>query len=818
MPTKASPIKKKTIQPKKTPTVKLTVTKKSSSPKSTPTKAPKKAVGKTRTSPKKSFKGGKTSFTMPTDAQGGQLIIVESPAKAQTIKRFLGKWYEVVASMGHVADLPKQKIGIDIAKNFAPTYEIAANKKVIISGLKKLAKTASKVRLATDEDREWEAIARHICQALDLDTKKTPRIVFHEITQEAIEHALAHPRKLDQDLVDAQQARRVLDRLVGFELSPILWRKVKPSLSAGRVQSVAVRVLVEREREIQQFTGERFFRIQAQFLSGKHTFIATMTSDLKGREATDTLFTFAKDATYTVASFTQKPGTRSPSAPFTTSTLQQEASRKIGYSVATTMQLAQRLYEAGHITYMRTDSVNLSKQAMGGMASYITKAFGKQYLHTRNFQTKNKSAQEAHEAIRPTNFGTLHAGADDQQKKLYQLIWKRALASQMAPAAIEKTEIVIDSGNKAYQFVANGEVITFDGFLRVRGIADEEDAQPLPILKKWTVLTLDEMTAQEQLSNPPARYSEAALVKKLEDLWIGRPSTYAPTINTIQQRGYVEKNSSLGTPQPFAIGTLRASKVVWKSKNKAVGAYKNRLVPTDIGMLVTDFLHTNFANIMDYQFTANVEAQFDIIATGKLRWQRMIEDFYTPFHVTVDEVMETAERAHGERIIGTDPVSGKVVKVRLGKFGPMVQIGESDDPDKKFAALRGENRLEHIQLADALELFKFPKVIGEREWASVKVNSWRFGPYVQWWATFASLKDPDTMENIGIERAVELIQAKQIKDKEKLLFEWTIKKKHIKLVKSRRGAVLLSGRKKKSRPKDMDPKKISEADLLALLK
>lgn len=800
---------------KKATSIGAAVTKKPT-PKKAKTTVAKSTTRRKATTKRSTKTATRGSFAMPTDLAGGQLVIVESPAKAQTIKKFLGKWYEVVASMGHVSDLPKKNLGIALDKNFEPSYEIAANKKTIIQGLKKLAKTASKVRLATDEDREGEAIARHICQALDLDVAKTPRIAFHEITKEAIDHALAHPRKLDMDLVDAQQARRVLDRLVWFELSPILWRKVKPSLSAGRVQSVAVKLLVDREREILQFLGERFYRVQATFLAGKESFQATLREDLMDRDAVNALFAFAKKAHYQVASCTQKPGTRQPSAPFTTSTLQQEASRKLWYSVATTMQLAQRLYEAGHITYMRTDSFSLSKQAIGATNGYITKKRWKEYAQPRTFQTKSKSAQEAHEAIRPTQVATLIAGADEQQKKLYQLIWKRTVASQMASAAIEKTEIVIDSGDKAYEFVATGEVITFDGFLRVWGMQD--DAQPLPVLKKWTPLALDTMSAQEQISNPPARYSEASLVKKMEDLGIGRPSTYAPTIQTIQQRGYVEKNASTGTPQQFALGVLSKDKVTWKTSTKAVGAYKAKLVPTDVGMLVTDFLSTYFPNVMDYQFTAHVEAQFDIIATGKLRWQRMIETFYTPFHATVDTVLETAERAHGERVLGNDPVSWKVVKVRLGRFGPMVQIGDSDDEDKKFAALRGENRLETITLTEALEMFRYPKMIGEWQGAPVKANVGRFGPYVQRGTTYASLKGDDTPDTVSLERAIVLIQEKQIKDKDKLLAEWTLKKKIIKLVKGRRWPMLIVGRKKFKWPKDLDHKTISEAELQALIK
>ncbi len=768
------------------------------------------------------------------DTTQPNLVIVESPAKAKTISKFLGKGYAVVASMGHIRDLPKGKGAIDIAHNFTPTYEISPDKTAVVATLRKAAKAMKQVWLATDEDREGEAIARHLCEALGLDSATTPRIVFHEITKEAIEHAIAHPRKLDLNLVDAQQARRILDRLVGFELSPILWKKIKPQLSAGRVQSVAVRLLVEREREIQKFSSTAWFKVTWLFNTSKNEPVAAeLNKWLKETKEVDALFMECKDATYTVADVQKKPWTKSPSPPFTTSSLQQAGSSKLGYSVSRTMQLAQRLYEAGHITYMRTDSLNLSGSAIMSAKEEIIRTYGEKYSHPRNFSSKAKNAQEAHEAIRPTNIRQERAGEDESQKKLYHLIRQRTIASQMAPALVEKTVATIDFWHPTYNFVATGEVVIFDGFLTVYGNPqnftsapkkpkkddDEESAGTfiLPPLKKGDILSTDRITAMQTFSKPPARYGEASLVKALEELGIGRPSTYAPTISTIQKRWYVENRDYDGVAIKLQKAVLSKWKVTRWEENKYSGAYRKKLVPTDIGLVVNDFLVEYFPNILDYQFTAQVEEEFDIIADGKLERHKMIATFYSPFHGTVETVTETAERVSGERILGTDPVSGRVVKVRIGRFGPMVQIGEAEDEDKKFASIRGNHRIESITLEEALGLFALPRSLGEREWHDLKASVGRFGPYIQWNSTFASMRKGDDPYTVTRERAIELIAEKVEKDKARMLQTFIHDDKEGVIMKWKRWPFIKRNRKLVKLPKWTDGATISHEEIVALL-
>ena len=750
------------------------------------------------------------------DTTQENLVIVESPAKAKTIKKYLGNGFEVVASMWHIRDLPKKWMGIDIEHDFATTYEVSPDKKAVVSALKKAAKTM-RVRLATDEDREGEAIARHIGQALKLDLKETPRIVFHEITQDAITAAVSNPRKVDMQLVDAQQARRVLDRLVGFELSPVLWKKIKPSLSAGRVQSVAVRLLVEREREILAFEPTHTFKVTGKFTTkDNQQFPAELNKPLSGKQEVENLFAGLLDQQFIVSDVEQKPGTKNPSAPFTTSTLQQEASRKMWSSVSRTMQLAQRLYEAGHITYMRTDSVNLSKQALASAKKVITAKYGSDYVKTRNFSTKSKGAQEAHEAIRPTRLDVEWAGADEAQKKLYHLIWQRTLASQMAPAALQKTNAKIDCGHQDYYFKAKWEVITFPGFLAVYDGKVGKDII-LPELKKGDYIDVQEIVWTETLSKAPARYGEASLVKKLEELWIGRPSTYAPTIATIQNRWYVEKREYAGIPTKLDIAVLKKWSVSWKQETKNVWAYKWKLVPTDIGMVVTDFLVEHFADILEYKFTAKVEEEFDHIAHWKLQRKDMIATFYSPFHMTVESVTESADRASGERVLWTDPETGKIVKARIWRYGPLIQIGESDDDDKKFAQVTWGYSIATITLDQALTLFELPRELGEWNDKIVKANIGRFWPYVQWWSVFASIKDPDDPYEIEYERAVELVEEKIQRDKERTMKTFMYKDKEGVIMKARWSPVIKRNRKTIKLPKDTDWAKMTQKQIEQLI-
>ncbi|KAA3142126.1 type I DNA topoisomerase [Alistipes indistinctus] len=706
------------------------------------------------------------------------LVIVESPAKAKTIEKFLGKEYTVKSSFGHIRDLSKKELGIDISNNFEPHYEIPADKKKVVGELDKLAKSAKTVWLASDEDREGEAIAWHLAQVLGLDPKTTKRIVFHEITKNAILHAVENPRSINMDLVNAQQARRVLDRLVGFELSPVLWRKVKPSLSAGRVQSVAVRLIVEREREIIAFESKDYYRVVADFeIAGANGKPGAFRAELNKRFATEqeaeAFLGKCKDARFTVLNVEQKPSKKNPPAPFTTSTLQQEAGRKLGMSVSQTMAVAQRLYEAGYITYMRTDSVNLSNQALAAAKEEVTALFGAEYSEVRNFKTKSKGAQEAHEAIRPSymNHRTIEGGP--QEKRLYELIWKRTVASQMASAQTERTVVDIAVSGAAEQFVATGEVVKFDGFLRLYSESVEDETGEgeealLPPMKKGDELTAQTITALQRFTQSPPRYSEASLVKRLEELGIGRPSTYAPTISTIITRGYVIKESRDGEKRGYTQLTLSKGKIARKTLTETVGKEKNKLSPTDIGMIVTDFLDAQFAAVMDYNFTASVEKEFDEIAMGEKSWPEMIRSFYDEFHSKVDEALESKPvKSSQMHELGIDPKSGKPVFVKIGRFGPVAQIGgaEGDEEKPRFASLKKGQLIATITLDEALALFDLPRKLGEFEDKEVVIGVGRFGPYARHDGKFVSLAKTDDPYTIELPRAIELIEQKRIKDK-----------------------------------------------------
>jgi DNA topoisomerase-1 len=699
------------------------------------------------------------------------LVIVESPAKAKTIEKFLGKDFTVKSSFGHIRDLPGKNISIDVENGFEPQYEIPTDKKKIVAELKKLAKAADMVWLASDEDREGEAISWHLLEALGLKEDKTKRIVFHEITKSAITKAVENPRKINKDLVDAQQARRILDRLVGYELSPVLWKKVKPSLSAGRVQSVSVRLIVEREREIQNFKYESSFRVVANFiLENKVVLKAELPKRFQTKKEAEEFLVKCKSATFNVESLDTKPSKKSPAAPFTTSTLQQEASRKLGFSVSQTMTVAQRLYESGRITYMRTDSVNLSNEAIGAAKAEITKAYGDEFSQVRKYSTKSKGAQEAHEAIRPTYFNAHSISGESQQVKLYDLIWKRAIASQMSDAKLEKTTVNINVSTADEKFVAKGEVLLFEGFLKVylESTDDEnldEDSGILPPLKEGEQLILENIIASERYTHHPARYTEASLVRKLEELGIGRPSTYAPTISTIQKRGYIIKENRDGEQRNYTVLTLQNNTISDEVKSEMFGAEKKKMFPSDIGTIVTDFLVENFNKVLDYGFTARVEEQFDEIAVGQKKWNKMIEEFYTPFHKNIEHTLEHADRASGERALGIDPESGKEVIARIGKFGAMIQIGKTEDEEKpKFASLQGTQTIERITLEEALELFKFPKTLGNFEGEEIVVSQGRFGPYVKFADTFISIPKDEDLSSVNLERAIELIKEKRAAD------------------------------------------------------
>lgn len=698
------------------------------------------------------------------------LVIVESPAKAKTIEKFLGKDFQVESSYGHIADLPSKELGVNVDGDFKPKYIVSTDKKAVVKKLKDLAKKAETVWLASDEDREGEAIAWHLAEQLKLKEENTKRIVFNSITKQAILNAIENPRTINYNLVDAQQARRVLDRIVGYELSPVLWRKVKPGLSAGRVQSVAVRLIVERERQIESFETEASYRVDAEFVNAEgKKFKAKLAKNFSTKEEAEKFLNSCADAAFSVANLQQKPAKKSPAPPFTTSTLQQEASRKLGFPVAKTMMMAQRLYEAGLITYMRTDSVNLSNDAKNAAQEEIIASYGEEYSKPRNFSTKSKGAQEAHEAIRPTDMKRHEVSVDYDQDRLYSLIWKRTLASQMSEAQLERTVVKINNNKNKKQFTANGEVITFEGFLKVylegTDNEDEEQAGMLPKMEVNELLVNELITATERYTRPPARYTEAALVKQLEELGIGRPSTYAPTISTIQRREYVEKGSVEGKERNYLQLSLANQKVSEKTLTERVGSDKGKLVPTDIGNIVNDFLVANFDAILDYGFTAKVENEFDDIAEGKEDWIAMIKDFYKNFHVVVEDVAANAERAKGERLLGVDPESGKNVYVRLGRYGAMVQIGEATDEEKpRFASLQGDQTMSSITYEQAMDLFKLPKTLGDYESKEVIVANGRFGPYIKFDGKYVSLDKGENPMSVDMDRAIELIEAKRKAD------------------------------------------------------
>ncbi|MHB9056923.1 MAG: type I DNA topoisomerase [Paludibacteraceae bacterium] len=708
------------------------------------------------------------------------LVIVESPAKAKTIEKFLGNDYEVMSSMGHIRDLAEKGLGIDFENNYAPQYEVSTDKKKIVADLKKEAKKAEIVWLASDEDREGEAIAWHLSEELKLKKENTKRIVFHEITKDAILNAIQNPREIDINLVDAQQARRVLDRIVGFELSPVLWKKVRPSLSAGRVQSVAVRLIVEREREINNFNPEASYKVTAVFTSKDAGGIpvelkAELSQRFHMKEDALAFLELCKNTQFSVKNIEKKPVRKSPAPPFTTSTLQQEASRKLGFSVSQTMMVAQRLYESGKITYMRTDSVNLSSLALGTAKQEILSMAGEKYLHTRKFTTKTKGAQEAHEAIRPTYISTHSIDGSAQEKRLYDLIWKRTIASQMADAELEKTNIYINISGTDYQFVASGEVIVFDGFLKVylESTDDEQDAENeslLPVLKKGEKLTANEIMAQERFTQRPSRYTEASLVRKLEELGIGRPSTYAPTISTIQNRNYVEKGDRPAVKRAYNELKLKENKISDQTKTENTGAEKAKLFPTDIGIVVNDFLVEYFPNIMNYNFTADVEKEFDHIAEGKIKWSKSIDKFYKQFHPIVEDTIKNSERQVGERVLGTDPKSGRQISVKIGRYGPIAQIGTSEEEEKPvFASLRRTQSIESITLEEVFDLFKLPREIGEFEGKEMVAAVGRFGPYIRHDSKFYSLPKTEDPLEVTPERAIEIIEAKREADKNKVI-------------------------------------------------
>lgn len=754
------------------------------------------------------------------------LLIVESPAKAKTIEGYLGSDFLVKSSYGHIRDLVKTDDAIDTDNKFEQKYEVPQDKKAIVSELKKLSKAAETVWLASDEDREGEAISWHLFDTLGLKEQNTKRIVFHEITKPAILKAIESPRKIDYNLVNAQQARRVLDRLVGFELSPVLWRKVKPSLSAGRVQSVAVRLIVEREREINKFAADASFKIVAIFSTdnSKELFKAELPQRFSELDLAEKFLNDCISAVYKVENLEQKPAKRNPAAPFTTSTLQQEASRKLGYSVGRTMQVAQRLYEAGHITYMRTDSVNLSDTAIQSAQDEILKAYGEKYHKKRQYKTKSSGAQEAHEAIRPTYFANHTISADPSEVRLYELIWKRAIASQMSEAEFEKTVAKISISSRQEQLTATGEIMKFDGFLKVymeshdddHDVNNDQDSDNtlLPALQIGQALKLNEMTATERFSRPPARFTEASLVKKLEELGIGRPSTYAPTISTIQNRGYVVKEDRDGKPRDYRVLTLKSDQVSFITKTEMTGVERNKMFPTDIGVLVNDFLVEHFKGIVDFHFTAKVEREFDEIAQGNKDWTDMLESFYRPFHHEVEDTLENAERATHQRELGVDPATGKPVSVRVGRFGPLVQIGSQDDEEKpRFASLRKGQMIETITFDEAMELFKLPKKVGEFEEKEMTVAIGRFGPYIRHNSSFYSLPKGLDPLDVTQEEAIEIIQTKRQKDIEKIIRVFD-ENPDAQIEKGRWGPFVRFGKQNLKIPKGTDVDSITYEDVL----
>jgi DNA topoisomerase-1 len=749
------------------------------------------------------------------------LVIVESPAKAKTIEGYLGKDFTVKSSYGHVRDLVKSGMGVKVDENFEPVYEVSPDKEQVINELRRLAKKADEVWLATDEDREGEAISWHLCEALGLNEKTTKRIVFHEITKKAITKAIENPRLIDRNLVDAQQARRILDRLVGFELSPILWKKVRPQLSAGRVQSVAVRLIVEREREVDQFKITSAYRVVATFdIKGK-SFKAELPKKFATYEEAEAFLKSCIGAGFSVKNLEVKPGKRSPAAPFTTSTLQQEAARKLGYSVSQTMVLAQKLYESGKITYMRTDSVNLSNDALDMAQRVITQNYGPEYYERRQYKTKQASAQEAHEAIRPTDMAIESVDGESREQRLYNLIWKRAVASQMAEARLEKTVVTVESNKAKENFVATGEVIKFDGFLKVymESTDDEESddqAGLLPPMAIGDALKLVEASATERYTHPPSRFTEAALVKKLEELGIGRPSTYAPTISTVQKRGYVVKEERMGKERSYHVITLKDEKLHPEVKTEITGADKNKLFPTDIGMLVNDFLVQYFKDILDFNFTAFVEKEFDDIANGELKWQKMLKEFYLPFHKNVKSTEKDSERVTGERILGKDPVSGHTLLVRVGRFGPMAQIGSQEETEKpRYSKLRNDQRLDTITFEEALDLFKLPRTVGQFEEQDVVIAVGRFGPYIRLGDFFVSLKKEDDPYTVTYDRAVELIHEKRKQLAERIIKSFS-EDEEVQILNGRWGPYIAYKGRNLRIAKDRDPKSYTFEEIVEL--
>ena len=753
------------------------------------------------------------------------LVIVESPTKAKTIEGFLGKEYTVKASQGHVRDLNKNTLSVNIDKNFEPEYEIPDDKKALVAELRKLSKAADTVWLASDEDREGESISWHLYEVLDLKKKDTKRIVFHEITKSAITNAIENPRDINMGLVNAQQARRVLDRLVGYELSPLLWKKVKPALSAGRVQSVAVRLIVEREEEIKNFVQGSAYRVTAQFIFTKdgqeYNLFAELPHRFENEKETRKFLESCTNAIYKVDSIEKKPTVRYPAPPFTTSTLQQEAARKLGFSVANTMRIAQQLYESGKITYMRTDSVNLSSLALGMAKKEIEQNYGAEYVKTRQYHTKAKGAQEAHEAIRPTylNQPTIKGTADE--RRLYELIWKRTIASQMADAQMERTNVNIGVSTNKKQFVATGEAILFDGFLKVYresyDDATEEDATILPPIEVGTMLEMDKMEAQQRYTRPPFRYNEASLVKKMEELGIGRPSTYAPTISTIQKREYVTKGDVKGTPQEFQIITLKNNKISEKKGKETIGTEKGKLMPTDIGVLVNKFLLQYFESIIDYNFTANVEKEFDQIEEGQREWNAMIHDFYKGFHNQIISTTENSGKFSGEKLLGTDPATGKNVYVKVGRFGPVAQIGDTESEEKpRFAGLKKDMSIESVTLEEVLKLFDFPRFLGQYEDKDVVVAVGRFGPYIRHDNKFYSLAKTDNPALVEIDRAIEIINEKRQKDLDNIILAFD-QDPDLHVLNGRFGPYIAYKKNNYKLPKGTEPTKLTYEQCMAIV-
>ena len=756
------------------------------------------------------------------------LVIVESPAKAKTIQKFLGKDYKVMSSYGHIRDLEKKDFSIDVENDFQPVYVIPEDKEALVAELKKAAKNAKTVWLASDEDREGEAIAWHLSEVLNLKSENTKRIVFHEITKPAILAAIENPRDIDENLVDAQQARRVLDRIVGFELSPVLWKKIKPALSAGRVQSVAVRLIAEREKEIRDFHSEQYYRVGGEMLNaeGTSTFSCELNKRFNSREHAVELLEHCKNASFQVADVQVKPLKKSPAPPFTTSTLQQEASRKLGFSVAQTMRVAQSLYESGHITYMRTDSVNLSSLALGTISHEIKETLGEQYLKVRKYHTASKGAQEAHEAIRPTFINNHDVNGTAQEKKLYKLIWKRTIASQMADAQLEKTQVDIAIAGRPELLIASGEVVKFDGFLKVyfETNDDEEnntlggEIHMLPTLTKGDNLALKQMVVTQRYTQQPNRYSEAMLVKRLEELGIGRPSTYAPTISTIQARDYVVKGESKGVKRSYEQITLKNGKITSKSKSELVGNEKGKLIPTDVGMVVNDFLTQYFPQILDYNFTAKVETEFDDIAEGKRRWNDEIKDFYKGFHKNIQEVSSMRlEHKVGERMLGNDPVTGKPVSVKIGRYGPLVQLGSTNDAEKpRFASLQKDQSVATITLEEAMKLFDMPRTLGSFEDAEVTIAIGKFGPYVKHNGKFVSIPKDVSPYSISLDEAIELIKGKRNSEAKKVLLTFD-EEPQLQVLNGRFGPYISYNKQNYKIPKKVDATKLTLEECRAIV-